>query len=88
MGKGIKLVISIIWDIFDILKLIPLAGTFLTAPGSILAFILWRKAGIWYFLLEFLPDLLTPVFPPIFIVGRIMAFVPTMTLIGIFSKEY
>jgi len=88
VGKAIKIIISIVWDFLDIAKLIPFAGTIIEIFGSILAFILWGKAGLWYFVIELLPDLIGIFFPPMYVIGRLSAFVPTMTLIGIFSKSY
>ena len=88
MGKILKLVISVIWDIFDILGLIPGVAIFIDIIGSFLEFLLWGKIGIWYFVIEFVPTILKWIFPPIVpLVSPIHAVLPTMTLIGLFSKK-
>jgi len=88
MGKILKLGVSVIWDIFDILGIIPGFAIVIDILGTLLAFLLWGKIGIWYFIIEFIPTVLKWILPPIApLVLTIHAGLPTMTLIGLFSKK-
>lgn len=86
MGKAIKIIISIIWDIANIIKIIPGIDLVVDLIGSVLSLVLWGWLGLLYLPIELLPTILKYVFPPAYvIIFVIQQFLPTMTLIGVLN---